>query len=68
VEAAAGDDPVHPAAAAQHRGRGRPAPRLRVEHFVRRRLEGRQAVAETTADDVDAAVDRGARDVVALGG
>src|SRR5688500_11456517 len=68
VEAAQGHDTIDPAATAQHGGRGRPGPRLWIEDFVRSRLEGRQAVAETPADNVNAAVDRRTGNVVALGG
>ena len=66
VEAAPGHHPVDPATAAEHGGRGRQGPRLWIVDFVRRRLEGRQSVGESPADDVDAAVDRRAGDVVAL--
>src|SRR5688572_20325909 len=68
VEATQGRHPIDAAAAAQHWGCGRPGPRLRVEDFVRRRLEGRQTVAETPADDVNAAVDRRTGNVIALTG
>ena len=68
MEATARHDPVHAAARAQHGGCGRPTPRLWVEDFVRRRHEGRQSVALTPSDEVDAAVDRRAGKVVALCG
>src|SRR5919112_2503691 len=68
VEATSGHDPVHAAAGAQHGGCGRPSLRLWVEDFVRWRHEGRQSGALTPSDDVDAAVDSRACNVVALGG
>src|SRR5688572_27256116 len=68
VEATPGHDAVHAAAGAQHGCCRRPTPRLRVVHFVRRRHEGRQSVALTPADEVDAAADRRAGKVVALCG
>src|SRR5687768_13395436 len=68
VEATPGHDAVHAAARAQHGGRGRPTSRLWVVDFVHRRHEGRQSVALTPSDEVDAAVDRRAGKVVALCG
>src|SRR5688572_16454907 len=68
VEATPGHDAVHAAAGAQHGGCRRPTPRLRVVDFVHRRHEGRQSVALTPSDEVDAAVDGRASKVVALCG
>ena len=66
VEAAASHHAVHSAASPQHGGCGRPGPGPGVEDFVRRRHLRRQAVAEAPADDVDAAIDGGAGQVIAL--
>src|SRR5688500_3194669 len=68
VEATTGHDPVHAAAGAQHWGCRGPGARLWVEDLMRGRHLGRQSMAETPANDMDAAIDRRARKVVALRG
>src|SRR5687767_10281645 len=68
VEATTGHDPIHATAGAQHWGCRGPCARLWVEDLMRGRHLGRQSMAKSPSDDVDAAVDRRTRQVVTLAG